>query len=345
MGKKFRGERNPVTANNPPIKLSIIIVNWNVSEHLLACLSSLKLHCKDIEHEIIVVDNASSDDSVYQLSKLFPNVILLKNERNYGFAIANNQGFSIARGEYILILNPDCLVTERSIEHLILRLKLQPKVGLVGPKLVDLHGFPVPSSKRKLPRISNLLAKRLMLEKGFLFLCRNFSLLRQLYLKTFLVSGPTECLQGSCIMMRSKDLQIVGFFDTTLPMYLDDIDLCKRFLDSGFIVFYEALSEVVHVGGASVNRLERPKMMDLMPYVAVDYYFKKHASFAFVIAHHFILVLSALLLLVCDLVLLPTFIVRKRSGLQIMTKHFSTLIYGFTGRCEFPNFNLSVKLF
>ncbi|MFT5890867.1 MAG: N-acetylglucosaminyl-diphospho-decaprenol L-rhamnosyltransferase, partial [Dokdonia sp.] len=132
-------------------QLSVVIVNYNVRHFLELCLKSVQAAIATIDAEIIVVDNASADDSCEMVRTLFPDVILIANKDNVGFSTANNQGVVIAQGEYVCILNPDTCVTEETFTKLLDFAAKTPKMGAVGTRLIDGTGRFLPESKRNLP--------------------------------------------------------------------------------------------------------------------------------------------------------------------------------------------------
>ncbi|HNT81060.1 MAG TPA: glycosyltransferase family 2 protein, partial [Bacteroidia bacterium] len=141
------------------MKLSVIIVNYNVKFFLEQALLSVKKAIQNISAEIIVVDNKSIDGSVEMLQQKFPEVILIANEKNTGFSVANNQGIRIAKGEYILLLNPDTLVEEDTFEKCIEYMDAHEKAGAMGVKMIDGNGNFLPESKRGLPTPSTAFFK------------------------------------------------------------------------------------------------------------------------------------------------------------------------------------------
>ena len=133
------------------MKLSVIIVNYNVRYFLEQCLISVEKALKNIDSEIYVVDNISSDDSLEMVRELFPNVNLIANTENVGFSKANNQAIKVSKGEYILLLNPDTVVEEDSFEKCIAFMDAKPDAGGLGVKMIDGNGIFLPESKRGLP--------------------------------------------------------------------------------------------------------------------------------------------------------------------------------------------------
>src|SRR5699024_6814541 len=136
---------------NSPIRISVIIVNYNVEYFLEQCLNSVFTALKTIEGEVFVVDNNSIDGSVEMIKKHYPDVRLIENKNNLGFSKANNQAIEIAQGEYILLLNPDTVVEEDTFQQCIAFMDKHPKAGGLGVRMIDGKGKFLPESKRGLP--------------------------------------------------------------------------------------------------------------------------------------------------------------------------------------------------
>ena len=133
------------------MKLSVIIVNYNVKHFLEQCLLSVEKAIMGIDAEVFVVDNNSVDGSVEMLKDKFKDIILIENRKNTGFSVANNQGIDIAKGEYILLLNPDTVVQEDTFEKIVAFMDEHPDAGGLGVKMIDGKGNFLPESKRGLP--------------------------------------------------------------------------------------------------------------------------------------------------------------------------------------------------
>lgn len=325
-------------------KLSIIIVNWNVIQLLSNCLDSIKKNLADIDYEVIVVDNASTDGSAQILKEKYPWITLIENKNNEGFARANNQGFEIARGEYILILNPDTLIKGGSIQKMINVLNTNSYIGIVGPRIVDEYGSITPACKRKSLNLKHILIRRFQIEKVAMFLINRIEYLRRNYYRSFYKSSTVSCLQGACMLVRKKHLDTVGYFDENVPMYLDDIDLCYRFKKSNFELYYCAESEIIHFCGASTKKSTKPKSLDLMVYKAVDVFFTKHKNILYVFIHRMILFFSNLMLISFDIISLPiTIIICKDYILSLINKHFNALVYSLTGQLIIHDFRNYTK--
>jgi O-antigen biosynthesis protein len=256
------------------LELSVIIVNYNVKEFLQNLLHSIEKASSNISKEIIVIDNASDDGSVEVIKEKFPAVILIENKINVGFGRANNQGLAIAKGDFILFINPDCIVSEDTIDKMLLFFKEHPECGLAGCKILNFDGtlqlacrrsFPGPwTSFTKVTGLSNLFPKsRIFARYNLTYLDEN---------KTYEV----DAVSGSFMMIRKEVYEKVGGFDEQFFMYGEDLDLCYRVQKSGFKVYYVHSTQVIHYKGESTKRsnLDETKLF----YDAMHLFVKKHLS-------------------------------------------------------------------
>jgi len=317
------------------LDLTVVIVNWNASDRLGACLASLETERTELSLEAIVIDNASEDGGPAAAMKPYPWARLIQNEVNAGFARANNQGFAAARGAFILLLNPDARLAPGAARAMIALLRARPDVGLVGPKVRDARGRVTRACRR--PRQSLWqIAKGLFLTDRLAYW-----LLRKTFGRRFTRwadrrfehSGPTDCIQGSCMMTRREDLAMTGWFDERVPMYLDDGDLCRRMALQNRLVFYLAEAEAVHEGAVSVNRMANTRMSSMVGSLAIDAYFFKHGSLFEVGAYHAMLLGSSVVFLAVDVLLWPVLgFVNRRFIREYSVKHYCTLVYSLTFR-------------
>lgn len=234
------------------VALSIVIVNYNVKGFLQQCLDSIYRSVTQYTFEVIVVDNASSDQSAALLRPLFPQVQWVQNQENVGFGRANNQGFALAKGTYTLILNPDTVLREDTLEVSLNYLRTHPEVGGLGIKGLDGHGQFLPESKRGLPTPWVALSKLSGLAKLF----PKSKLFARYYLGHLdpNANQKVEILVG-CYMMVPTDLLLkVGGFDERYFMYGEDIDLSYELLKTGAENHYLADSHIIHYKGESTKR-------------------------------------------------------------------------------------------
>lgn len=235
------------------MKLSVIIVNYNVVHFLELCLHSVLRATKDLETEIIVVDNQSMDGSIAMLEQKFPEVTLLANQENLGFSKANNQAVRVATGDYILFLNPDTVMPEDFFQKILPYMDSHPEAGAIGPRLIDGRGVFAPDSKKSFPTLSVALFKTMGL--GRLFPKSSY------FNKYYAVHVPAErtaeveVLSGCCMLVRRSVLAMAGNgFDEDYFMYCEDVDLCYRIREAGFKNIYFPETSLIHYKGESTRK-------------------------------------------------------------------------------------------
>ncbi|MDD6209156.1 MAG: glycosyltransferase family 2 protein [Bacteroidales bacterium] len=231
-------------------ELSIIIVNYNVKFLLQQCLFSVQAATKTLSHEIFVVDNCSSDGSVDYLRPLFPDVIFIENKNNPGFSKANNQAIALARGKYVLLLNPDTVVGENVLDNICRFMDNHPDVGGVGVKMIDGSGRFLPESKRSFPSPWNSFCKMF----GLSFFFPNSSVFAKYQLKYLSAdqSHKVEVLSGAFMLLRHTVLEKIGVLDERFFMYGEDIDLSYRIILGGYVNYYLP-ERIIHYKGESTH--------------------------------------------------------------------------------------------
>lgn len=232
--------------------LSIIIVSYNVRYFLQQCLHSVRRASEGRAHEIIVVDNHSADDSVDMIRACFPEAILIANQDNPGFSKANNQAIRMARGKYILLLNPDTVVEEDTFEKCISFMESHREAGALGVRMIDGQGHFLPESKRALPRPDVAFYKMFGLASLFPQ-SRRFGKYHQLYLNEFEVN-ETEVLSGAFFFCRAEALLKAGLLDEDYFMYGEDIDLSYKISQAGYKVYYFPDTSIIHYKGESTKK-------------------------------------------------------------------------------------------
>ncbi|UCD06691.1 MAG: glycosyltransferase [candidate division WOR-3 bacterium] len=234
--------------------LSIVIVNYNVKAFLEQCLIAVDRARGDLDIEIFVVDNASVDGSQAMVRKRFPDVNLIENTANIGFSTANNQAIKAAKGEYILILNPDTLIQEDTLVVLKKYLDEHQDVGAVGCKLLNPDGSFQIASRRSFPTPWVAFCRIVGLSRAF-----PRSRLFGQYNVTYLdpdTEAEVDVLSGSLMMLRNSVLDRVGYFDEDYFMYGEDIDLSYRIKKAGWKIIYTPLTNVIHYKGESSKKSE-----------------------------------------------------------------------------------------
>ena len=257
------------------MQLSVIILNYNVRYFLEQCVRSVQKALENLDAEIIVVDNNSSDDSCLMMKQLFPQITLIENKENLGFPKGNNIAVEQAKGEYICILNPDTVVAEDTFVK-ILNSKFQipnSQLGIIGCKLIDGTGNFLPESKRGVPTPWVALTKIFGIYKTSNFFGKYYA--QHLSENQ---SGKVDVLVGAFMMMK-RDLYIkVGGFDENCFMYSDDIDLSYMIQKLGKDNFYFHETSVIHYKGESTVRDEKylERFRD-----AMQFFYKKHFKKSF----------------------------------------------------------------
>ncbi|MDZ7798393.1 MAG: glycosyltransferase family 2 protein [Patescibacteria group bacterium] len=225
------------------IILSVIILNYKTKGLLKQCIKGIQLLNLPVNYEIIAVDNHSNDDSVKMMRENFPNIKCIESPQNNGCAAGNNLGIKEARGQYIMILNPDIAIFEGVIEKLLKFMDNNPNVGVVAPKLINPDGtrqiscyrfprFMTPIYRRtplgKLPSVKKKLRDYLMLDYNFKEV------------------NAVDWVLGACMLVRSSSIEKVGLMDERFELYFEDVDWCRQFWQAGFLVCYLNNIEIVH---------------------------------------------------------------------------------------------------
>lgn len=234
------------------MKLSIVIVNYNVRHFLEQCLQSTFKALEGIDAEVFVVDNNSVDGSVAMVREKFEAAICIANTENVGFSKANNQAMRIAKGTYILLLNPDTVVQEDTFAKCLAYMDAHPKVGGMGVKMIDGMGNFLPESKRGLPTPAVALYKL----SGLIRLFPKSKTFAHYYMGHLPENetNEVEILAGAFMLMRKSVLDEVGLLDETYFMYGEDIDLSYRILKGGYKNVYFADTQIIHYKGESTKK-------------------------------------------------------------------------------------------
>ena len=251
------------------MKLSILIVNYNVTDLLRNCLLSLQNYIKDVDYEVIVIDNCSVDSSWKNLIYEFPDFHFLTSDENCGFAKANNKAAKIARGEYILLLNPDTELEDFSMKNLVDFADSKQNFGCLGVRMHDAAGNFLPESKRSVPDL--------------------FSSFRKLYLnfknektKSYYRNdigefeiAEVEVLTGAFLLAKRAVFLEIGGLDEKYFMYGEDIDFCFTLLREGYINWYYGKTSILHHKGQSTTKdLDYLKRFYGAMQIFIDKYYK-----------------------------------------------------------------------
>lgn len=253
------------------VKLSIVIVCWNVREYLVECLRSIEVNQPSCRFEMIVVDNASADGTIDVIKKDFSKVTVVANNENRGFAAANNQGIERSKGEYILFLNPDTIVHPHSLDNLINFLDNNDDVGACGPKLLN-SDRTTQRSVRRFPSFRGALYRH----TAFRFLGIFKNKYEKWVMKDFDYNRQIEVdqLMGAALMTRKLVLQQVGSMDESFFVYYEEVDLCYRIKQAGWRIVYIPEAVVTHLGGRSAGQIPVGKRIIAM--TSLLKFFRKH---------------------------------------------------------------------
>jgi len=252
--------------------LSIIIVNWNTRDLLARCLDSVE-STVEAPHEIMVVDNASEDGSAEMVQRRYSNVEMIMNDRNLGFAAANNQGLRRARGDFLMIVNSDLELLPGSAAGMMDFMKKHPDVGMVGPKLispdgtVQVNGQRFPTFIREVLGLTRLYRNRFIREWHDM----NLGPLRT----DFRVDAEVDALAGACLLTTRAVVDVVGLLDERFFMYYEDVDWCLRVKQAGWRVYYLGDVGVIHVASQSAIKYGLPKANAVL-FASQYLYWRKH---------------------------------------------------------------------
>ncbi len=227
--------------------LSVIIVSYNTCELLAECLDSLGEWLE--RGQVIVVDNASTDDSAAMVRARFPQVRLVANTTNTGYASANNQGIRLSTGQYLLLLNPDTQVNAAGFHRLVAFMNDHPAAGAVGLKLLNADGSLQPSG-RCFPTLASTVAELLPVPATWRRRARG-----ELEQRDYDQVCEVDEVSGAALCVRRRALDEVGALDESFFFLGEDIDLCWRLKTAGWKVFYLPTASVVHYGGGSRNQV------------------------------------------------------------------------------------------
>mgnify|MGYP000344964387 CR=1 FL=1 len=236
------------------LSLSICIVNYQARKYLRNCLRSILANPPQGEFEIIVVDNHSRDGSVEMLQQEFPQVMAIENPCNLGFTVPMNQALRRARGEYLLLLNPDTIVHPHALDRLIEFMQSHPEVGICGPKVLNTDGSLQAPCRRGESRpwavITYFLGLHRLFPKSRLF---------GQYLMSYMDEDETHevgGVAGSCMLIRRQVVEQIGYLDERFFAYQEDADYCFQTRQAGWKVYYVPVAQITHFGGKGGSQVE-----------------------------------------------------------------------------------------
>lgn len=267
--------------------VSVIIVSFNTRDILKNCLDALFSSGDGSQTEVFVVDNASGDGSADMVRSTFPDVHLIANQQNLGFAAANNQAFRLASGNYFLILNPDAYIRKGALDRAVAFMEKTPDCGLCGGKIISPEGNLEPSARRFPSPLSKLLTL-----SGLSGKFSGSPILNRHEFGGFLHDKPREVdwVPGTFTIIRKEMLDKIGLFDERFFIYYEETDLCLRARKAGWKVYFIPDAEVMHIGGAC-SKTRKDKTFDDAASQVLSFrmrsewlYYRKNSGFFSVLA-------------------------------------------------------------
>jgi len=266
--------------------ISIHIVNYNNRNLLNNCINTIYHYAGNIAFSITVIDNASTDGSVEMLQTSYPNVKIIENPSNYGFAKAHNIGFGLVDTKYLLLLNPDTLFIDNSIEKMASYMENNEKTGILGPAVLNADRS-AQYTGVTFPRNTNFLYETLFLDR-ILPRSRIFGNHKKIY-DNHITARNVDYLQGSCLMIRKELLQDVGCFDENYFLYFEETDYCYRAVQKGWKVTQLHESSIIHYGGGETGYYDEFRTYHY--FKSMLFFYKKHYTGANVLILKVLLVL------------------------------------------------------
>lgn len=273
------------------MELSIILVNWNSTDYLRSCLASVYRNLHGVRFEVVVVENASADGCESMLRREFPQVKLIVATHNLGFARANNLGYAQASGEILLFLNPDTEVIGDAIQCMVRWLKVHPRVGAAGARLLNSDGSLQSSCVQAFPNLLNQLLDSELLRRWFprsrLWGCMSLMHAQR-------GAAEVDAISGACFMVRRSVFETAGSFTDAYFMYCDDLDLSYKIRQAGYDVVCLTHCEVVHHGGKSSSR-QGTWFADIYRRRAMAQFFRQHRGPLYCTTYRVLMSVAALL--------------------------------------------------
>jgi len=252
-----------------PGSLDVVIVSYRCEELLRECLTSLREHPPKREMSVHVVDNASGDGTAEMVRREFPEVSLTESERNLGFSAANNIAIRDSDTEYVLVLNPDTRLTDGALDRLLDLMDERPGIGISGPRLELEDGSFDHAAKRSFPTPLSSLAHFTGIGR------RREGGALAAYRAPEVDSGPVDAVNGAFMLIRREALDQVGLFDEGYWMYMEDLDLCYRFAEAGWLTWYDPAATVIHIK-AGTSGPERSLRLNRAFHYGMYRFYRKH---------------------------------------------------------------------
>lgn len=253
--------------------ISVIVVSYNTKKLLEDCISSIYKFTKSINFEVIVVDNASKDNSIEIMKKKFPKTKIILNKYNRGFGPANNQGIKIAKGKYILLLNSDTYLVENSLKKLVDKAKSVSNLGALAPQLLN-ENRTIQQSAGFFPNLPQI----------FYWMSFLDDLPGGTYLKPYHINHDSfykseqkvDWGTAAAMLVPRAITNKVGSFDEKIFMYGEEVEWCYRIKKAGFEVYFSPSTKIVHIGRGSSKKI--PDAAFIGEYKGIIYFYQKHES-------------------------------------------------------------------
>jgi len=253
--------------------VSIIIVNWNTKGLLRDCLESVYGHAVDVNYEVIVIDNASSDGSADMVRDNFKQAVLIENKENRGFAAANNQGMAVAAGRYVLLLNSDTVVLDDAIAKTVRFADANSQAAVVGCQVLNPDGTIQPTCFM-FPSILNMILSSSYLSK--LFPQSRFFGREAMTWWDRSDTRQVDVVTGCFMLVRREAIEQVGTMDERFFMYCEETDWCYRFRKDGWEVVFAPVGRIIHLGGQSTAK--NPVAMTVQMRLSILKFIRKHSG-------------------------------------------------------------------
>lgn len=254
--------------------LSIVIVSWNTEKYLEKCLASIFANQADLQLEVFVVDNASKDNTIKVVREKFPQVKLIANKTNRGFATANNQALKQANGKYVLLLNPDTQIIDNALKKMVEFIAQNDDVGIAGCQLLNPDKTIQPSVRTfptktaiflLLTKISKLWPNHPALKK---YLAADFD---------YQAAQSVDQVMGAFFLIQKKLIDQIGLLDEKFFIWFEEVDFCKRTKAAGWKIWYTPTANIIHYGSRSFNQALTVKKQ-LIFFNSAWHYLKKHGG-------------------------------------------------------------------
>lgn len=267
--------------DNKEKDVSIVIVSWNSEDEILDCVISIMNHTKEINFEVVIVDNNSSDKTAELLKESYGEksdlIKLIFNGENTGYTKANNQGIKTASGKNILLLNPDTKITDNSILKLNQKLNENERNGAIAPQLLN-EDLSIQKSCRTFPRYFDMFCEMSLLSKIF----PDSELLSNWKMNYFTHNEERSVEQpmAAALMIKKKVLEEISYFDERYSMFFNDVDLCRKIKNCGYNILFFPEAKIIHKKGVSIYK-DRLRMIRVWNDDCLKYFKKYHNNFIF----------------------------------------------------------------